>query len=85
MKDSVVSKVGQLIYRFSACNGCSPTHVLLGKAQIEELKFMLDDMPTQVGWKAVETNDRLRGMYIVRVESEDYCCVALLSHMGHEE
>lgn len=85
MRDNVVSKVGQLIYRFSAVNQCAPTHVMLGRAQLAELTVMLESMPRREVREVANQDDTLRGMFIVRVDAEDYCSVAKMGHMGHEE
>lgn len=85
MKDNVVSKVGQLVYRFQACYGVRPTHVLLGEFQIAELKGMLRHMHGTELQETTRSAGELLGMQILCMADADYCCVGLMGHMGHEE
>lgn len=78
-KDNVVSKVGQLIYRFSAVYGQSPNVVMLGVSEILELKEMIG-VKTATEVSEFWSRDQLRGLPIMRIPVESMCRVALLGH-----
>lgn len=77
-RDNLLSKVGQLNYRFIACNHAEPNTVLLGRLQMEEFTQLVAERCLYVG--IASPSKLLLGLEVRMLDEPDACQVALLGH-----